>query len=490
METGTDQAQRAVEELVAHYQAKARAVSRASVAIGAGAGVLVGAIPLSPLRAAWPIPSQLRLRHPPRRARDRAPDRLRRRRPAREALPADGRAGAPPAPARAAHLAERHADGAAPDRADRTRRGRSAASRQPAARTRSALPSCGRAARPGATRPAAAQPEPPAPPRPRVQVRSRRSRHADPRCRPSLRLRCRAAALPRRLAPPLSSSPWRPRSRLPPQPVCTSPSTGGAAVATRAAGAPIAGAAPQAVPAHRRSRRRLALALRVAVGARLVDERAEERRVLALLRVPEHADGEPLAGILDRLERAVLGPGRLDEPVADAAEALVVVRLDRRPLAEQRAEPALRPSRRPRGRRTRRACACASRRRRPRGDAGRGRRPRATFSTCEPRQTASTGMSRSSAARQERQLAAVALRPDAGRLRDARRARTRPDRCPSRRRRGSRRARRASRRSPRRSAARAARARRPPRPAARTRAGSPRPARPRRPSARSAPRTT
>ena len=49
--------QQAVEELVAHYQAKARAVSRTGVAIGAFAGVLVGSIPLSPLRAAWPIPS-------------------------------------------------------------------------------------------------------------------------------------------------------------------------------------------------------------------------------------------------------------------------------------------------------------------------------------------------------------------------------------------------------------------------------------------------
>lgn len=50
-------AQTAVEELVAHYQAKARAVSRAGVAVGAFAGVLVGSIPLGPLRAAWPIPS-------------------------------------------------------------------------------------------------------------------------------------------------------------------------------------------------------------------------------------------------------------------------------------------------------------------------------------------------------------------------------------------------------------------------------------------------
>lgn len=50
-------AQKAVEDLVAHYQAKARAVGRAGVAVGAFAGVLVGSIPLSPLREAWPIPS-------------------------------------------------------------------------------------------------------------------------------------------------------------------------------------------------------------------------------------------------------------------------------------------------------------------------------------------------------------------------------------------------------------------------------------------------
>jgi hypothetical protein len=53
----TEAAQQAVEELVAHYEAKARSVSRAGVAVGAFAGVLVGSIPLSPLRAAWPIPS-------------------------------------------------------------------------------------------------------------------------------------------------------------------------------------------------------------------------------------------------------------------------------------------------------------------------------------------------------------------------------------------------------------------------------------------------
>ena len=57
MEAEKEAAQKAVEELAAHYQAKALAVSRAGVAFGAFAGVVVGSIPLSPLRAAWPIPS-------------------------------------------------------------------------------------------------------------------------------------------------------------------------------------------------------------------------------------------------------------------------------------------------------------------------------------------------------------------------------------------------------------------------------------------------
>ena len=44
-------------------------------------------------------------------------------------------------------------------------------------------------------------------------------------------------------------------------------------------------------------------------------------------------------GILERLDRAVVGPRDLAQPFADAADALVVVRLHRRVLAEQRAEP-------------------------------------------------------------------------------------------------------------------------------------------------------
>jgi hypothetical protein len=51
-----DAAQQAVEELVAHYEKRARAVGRAGVAVGAFIGVAVGSIPLGPFRAAWPIP--------------------------------------------------------------------------------------------------------------------------------------------------------------------------------------------------------------------------------------------------------------------------------------------------------------------------------------------------------------------------------------------------------------------------------------------------
>lgn len=57
MTTEKEAAQQAVEELVAHYEGKARAVGRAGIAIGAFVGVLVGSVPLSPLEFVWPIPS-------------------------------------------------------------------------------------------------------------------------------------------------------------------------------------------------------------------------------------------------------------------------------------------------------------------------------------------------------------------------------------------------------------------------------------------------
>src|SRR5262249_38879867 len=58
------------------------------------------------------------------------------------------------------------------------------------------------------------------------------------------------------------------------------------------------------------------------------DEGVEEALVLARLGMPQDADREALLGILEALERPVLRPGRLDEPVADAPDALMVARLD------------------------------------------------------------------------------------------------------------------------------------------------------------------
>ena len=58
MDPTRDAAQRAVQELAAHYRSKARDVARAGVAAGAAAGLVVGLVPLTPLRFAWPIPSQ------------------------------------------------------------------------------------------------------------------------------------------------------------------------------------------------------------------------------------------------------------------------------------------------------------------------------------------------------------------------------------------------------------------------------------------------
>ncbi len=58
MAAAPDVAQRAVAELGLHYRARARAVSRFGVVTGAAAGLFVGAVPLTPLRFAWPIPSE------------------------------------------------------------------------------------------------------------------------------------------------------------------------------------------------------------------------------------------------------------------------------------------------------------------------------------------------------------------------------------------------------------------------------------------------
>src|SRR5215218_10061752 len=70
----------------------------------------------------------------------------------------------------------------------------------------------------------------------------------------------------------------------------------------------------------------------------LLDEGREECVVLALLRMPEDAEREAVRRILDRLDRPVLGPGALAEPLPDPPEALVVRRLHRSPVAEDRPE--------------------------------------------------------------------------------------------------------------------------------------------------------
>jgi hypothetical protein len=58
MDTTPAGGQRAVRELASHYRAKARSVARAGVATGAVVGFLVGCVPLTPLRFAWPIPER------------------------------------------------------------------------------------------------------------------------------------------------------------------------------------------------------------------------------------------------------------------------------------------------------------------------------------------------------------------------------------------------------------------------------------------------
>jgi hypothetical protein len=58
MDATREAAQRAVQELAAHYRAKARAVARLGVTAGAGLGLFLGSVPLTPLHFAWPIPSR------------------------------------------------------------------------------------------------------------------------------------------------------------------------------------------------------------------------------------------------------------------------------------------------------------------------------------------------------------------------------------------------------------------------------------------------
>src|SRR5438132_8874852 len=57
--------------------------------------------------------------------------------------------------------------------------------------------------------------------------------------------------------------------------------------------------------------------------------------------MPEHANSEAMLRILEPFDSSVLGPCDLAQPFADAPDALVMARLRRRAVAEQRSE--LRP---------------------------------------------------------------------------------------------------------------------------------------------------
>ena len=65
----------------------------------------------------------------------------------------------------------------------------------------------------------------------------------------------------------------------------------------------------------------------LAVAAGLGDERLEQALVLLHLGVPQDSQGETHVRVLEPLERPVLGPRRLDEPLPHAPYSLVVARL-------------------------------------------------------------------------------------------------------------------------------------------------------------------
>src|SRR5579862_554367 len=71
---------------------------------------------------------------------------------------------------------------------------------------------------------------------------------------------------------------------------------------------------------------------------RLRDELVEQACVLARLGMPQNADREPARRLLEGLDRAVVGARRDAQALADAAVALMMVRLHRHARAEQPAE--------------------------------------------------------------------------------------------------------------------------------------------------------
>ena len=184
-----------------------------------------------------------------------------------------------------------------------------------------------------------------------------------------------------------------------------------------------------------------------AIGPSLGDELLEQAQIVAFLRVPEDSDGEAAGGVLDRLDRVVVGSRADAEALAEPAVALVVVRLDCRSVVDQRAE----------------------RRVRQHLDAvlGEGAGNLAMALVTDPLgdvllevaaerdvqhlRPAADGEHRHvprERGGEQRQLGLVALRADRRPSRDAPRRRRRRDRCRSRRRRRPRRGGRASPRSP------------------------------------------
>ena len=104
------------------------------------------------------------------------------------------------------------------------------------------------------------------------------------------------------------------------------------------------------------------------------DELLEEAQVVAVLRVPEHAERERSVSGLQRLDRPVVGPRDDLEPLAEPAVALVVVRRDLDAVAYDRVQPRALVDGARDAWRTRPASPCGPGGRRGRGRAARGRR--------------------------------------------------------------------------------------------------------------------
>src|SRR5690348_16222382 len=77
----------------------------------------------------------------------------------------------------------------------------------------------------------------------------------------------------------------------------------------------------------------------LAIVGRLLDERLEQLQVFPGLGVPQHGQGEATGGVFDGFDCAVVRARGDAQPGAEPAEALVVMRLHRRVVAEQLGEP-------------------------------------------------------------------------------------------------------------------------------------------------------